>query len=312
MGIKYLRNEEVDRKKWDATLDQASNSLPYAYSWYLDIVAAGQWAALVENDYERIMPLAWNRKKWGYRQVFQPLFSQQGGIFGKETGEEEVKLFLRQIPPDFRYVQLNLNEKNDIANVPGFLFRQRHNILLDLSGDYDQLLSNYSKSLRKRIRKAGEMLELKDPISPLELTDFYSQNLQHKVGLRKSEYQMVTRLMQVAIEKGKGKIHSVFTRDGELAASGFFLISNQRVINLFGASNELGRTHHAMHFLLDRMIESHAASPGVFDFEGSQIPTLADFFLSFGGKKVEYWQVKRNLLPKWIRELNYFLLSLKE
>ena len=54
--IQYLKNKEIDFKKYDACIAAAINSRIYAYSWYLNIVA-DNWDALVLNDYEAVMPL---------------------------------------------------------------------------------------------------------------------------------------------------------------------------------------------------------------------------------------------------------------
>ncbi len=43
-------------------------------------MAAGQWDALVLDDYQAVMPLTW-RSKFGIRYLYQPAFTQQTGIF---------------------------------------------------------------------------------------------------------------------------------------------------------------------------------------------------------------------------------------
>ena len=48
--IQYLEHNQIDKKKWDATVEECGNI--YAYSWYLDIVHPG-WEALVEEDISR-------------------------------------------------------------------------------------------------------------------------------------------------------------------------------------------------------------------------------------------------------------------
>ena len=54
--IKYLEHEEIDLKKWDATIDASPNGMVYAKSWYLDIVSPG-WEGLVNEDYNAVFPL---------------------------------------------------------------------------------------------------------------------------------------------------------------------------------------------------------------------------------------------------------------
>ena len=50
--------------------------------WYLDIVHEN-WDALMEDDYERVMPMPVITKNWRISYIFQPFFVQQLGVFSK-------------------------------------------------------------------------------------------------------------------------------------------------------------------------------------------------------------------------------------
>jgi len=91
MPIRHLTHKEINQKKWDTAIDQAVNGQSYAYAWYLDCVAEN-WDALVADDYAYIMPLPWNAKWLGVKQIYQPIFTQQLGIFGKEKPTKEIIL----------------------------------------------------------------------------------------------------------------------------------------------------------------------------------------------------------------------------
>src|SRR5277367_495617 len=56
--IKYLVRSEIDTEKWDRCILNASNGLIYARSFYLDSMAEN-WSALVEGDFQNVMPLTW-------------------------------------------------------------------------------------------------------------------------------------------------------------------------------------------------------------------------------------------------------------
>ena len=61
MKIKYLCHSKIDFERWDRCVADASNSLIYAESWYLDIVCR-RWGGLVGGDYEAVMPLPISRR----------------------------------------------------------------------------------------------------------------------------------------------------------------------------------------------------------------------------------------------------------
>ena len=81
--IRYLSHDEIDKPQWDACIEGSVNSLPYAASWWLDVVSPG-WEALVSEDYRSVMPLTWH-KKLGVYYLYQPYLTQQLGILQAES-----------------------------------------------------------------------------------------------------------------------------------------------------------------------------------------------------------------------------------
>jgi hypothetical protein len=59
-----------------------------------------------------------------------------------------------------------------------------------------------------------------------------------------------------------------------------------------------------MHFLFDNIIYQFAGHNMFLDFEGSEIESIARFFKGFGSDKVNYYRLKLNRLPfflKWMK-----------
>lgn len=105
--IRYLSHNEIDKTRWDETISQCGNI--YAFSWYLDIVHP-DWSALVEGDYETIMPLT-GGKKFSVEYLFQPFFVQQLGVFSKQAATcETLNRFLEAILEKYRFAEIRLNE----------------------------------------------------------------------------------------------------------------------------------------------------------------------------------------------------------
>lgn len=291
MEIRYLTQTTLDRARWDERLAEAYPALPYPTSWYLDAVAGGQWDALVSPDYRYLFPLPYRRTyRWlGPKRYFQPLFTQQLGLFAAEALSADVQAaFLRAIPGPFA-----LSLHADSPDLGDWSPTPRPNYCLPLDADHTTLFKGYDKALRKRLRKARPAHHLRaDALGPAELVALYRRMLHDKVGLKSRHYSLVQRLITVALAQQAGRIWSVHLDDGSLGAAGFFLHQRGRIINLFGSSTAVGYAAHSMHALLDALIERHAGQPGaVFDFEGSAIPSIARFFASFGSEERPYWHL---------------------
>src|SRR5689334_6379035 len=132
-GIHYLSRKQIDAKKWDDCITNASNGLIYGYSYYLDQMA-GHWDALVYNDYESVMPLPC-RNKYGIRYIYQPFLTAQLGVFGNNLSPALIENFISAIPNSFRLIEVPMNASNT-EGTPKGLSIPRSNYTLQLSRDY--------------------------------------------------------------------------------------------------------------------------------------------------------------------------------
>ena len=141
MDIKYLKNHQIDFKKWNWCISRSFNGIAYAYSWYLDIVSEG-WEALVHGDYEIVMPIT-HSKKMGMRYFFQPLLTQQLGVFSlKQLSPDVVEEFINSIPKEIKLVNINLNKFNKI-NGEAFKLKENRTYELDLIKPYEKQVTDF-------------------------------------------------------------------------------------------------------------------------------------------------------------------------
>lgn len=285
--IQYLQHNEIDPKKWDATIATCGNI--YAFSWYLDIVHPG-WEALVEEDYQSVMPLT-GGKKFGVNYLFQPYFVQQLGVFSKlPLTEEKMRSFLDAIPPKFRFIEIRLNESNTL-NKSIQEFDYHRNILLDLNQDFNIIRSNYHTNTKRNLAKAeSNNLQLVDTVIPYHVVALFTDNrgaLLDKWG--DAEYARLTALTQVAVNRKAAFVLGVTEKGvGRLLCAAIFMMTDHRITFLFSGLTEEGKQRQAMTYLIDQVLQRYANQPVVFDFEGSDDDNLARFYLGFGGKEVNY------------------------
>lgn len=305
--IKYLKHTEINKEKWDRCLEDSPYGLIYAYSWYLDIVCQG-WDALVEDDYISIMPLPVG-KKYGFTYTYPPLFTQQLGIFSLfEITEEKIMEFISKIPPHFRYIEMNMNEKNVIDSGP-IGTKKLVTYILDLNRPYPEIFSDYSTQTKRNLKKAqSSSLTIVQSVRPGKIIKLFNSNRGLNHDLPADYYVILKQLMETLLSKELVKAIGVNDKFNELCAGAFFVKSKNRNIFLFSGANENAYDTHAMTFLINSYIEENAGNPGVFDFEGSMDKDLARFYSGFGSEKVEFLQIRKNNLPmpiKWFKEMQF-------
>ncbi|MDP3929826.1 MAG: hypothetical protein Q8R57_12455 [Bacteroidota bacterium] len=299
--IRYVSHAEIDQAKWDLCIEQSPNGLVYAYSWYLNIVSPN-WDALILDDYLAVMPLTAHRKYF-IQYLSQPFFTQQLGVFAKQAISQEIlQNFLQAIPSKFRFIDIQLNEQNQLLN-PKIKVRKRRNYVLDLAKPYDKIAKDYNTQNKRNLKRAKKFELQIQSISTLETILFYKL---HKAlttkGVKEADYARLQLLMDKASEQQKIICKGVFDKSGELLAAGAFLAHKNRIIFLLGNGSELGKEKGAMTYLMDNIIFLFADHRMILDFEGSEIEGIARFFRSFGAEKRNYYRYKLNRLP-WILRL---------
>lgn len=296
--IRYLKHDQIDQDKWDACINASPNGLLYAFSWYLNMTAPG-WHALVEGDYRSVMPLP-RRRKWGIAYAYQPFFVQQLGIFSTlSLSEETTRSFVNAIPPEYRWVHLNLNTYNPLQPKEGEQLVKRINCELDLISPYEQLRKAYSNNTRRNLRKAENSgLFITHHGQPEVIIDAFRQNRGKQFRkFTDQDYLLLRHLVYSGIHRGLVNLRCAYTRENNFCAGIIFFKSRNKQIFLFSGATAEARQNAAMHLLVDDFIRQHAAQDLVLDFEGSSDANLARFYLGFGSKECVFLQIKINRLP---------------
>jgi len=301
-GIKYIKHQDIDYKKWDHCIENAGNSRVYAMSWHLDRTA-GIWDALVWGDYDVVMPLP-VRKKWGIKYLYQPFYCQQLGIFPNPSADIAME-FYNVVARKFSYFDIQINSANLPPENPGQVqFFPRKNFLLSLNTDYVAISSGYSKNTHRNIAKASNhRLGFVEGITLEEYIGFVQKNQTLKTD--KVQFQKLKSIIAFAQYKGFGEIVGVYSIRNQLCAAVFFCRWKNRIIYLNPVSSNEGKRLRAMFFLIDKMIENNAGKIFQIDFEGSMVPGIARFFEGFGAAPETYYRMKSNRLPvplRWIKK----------
>ncbi len=301
LKIKYFKHAEIDSEKWNRCIDRAENCRIYGYDWHLDRTAE-IWDALIVGDYEFVMPLPY-KIKLGIKYLYQPLYSQQLGIFPNPPDAVK-KQFFDLLFHYFRYADFQINSGNATVTPDNEIdFIPRKNYLLDLTRNYSELSKAFSTNTKRNIKKANKnSLTLIRGIGLEEYLDFKSENL--TAGLNESAMKSLKNVIAYGQHKGFGEIYGVYTQGNKLCAAAYFCRWKERAIYLNAVSNEEGKKLGGMYYLVDNFIKTHAGQNVIIDFEGSMISGLQRFYSGFGAIAETYFQLKFNRLPlflKWLK-----------
>lgn len=303
--IRFVNAKDIDKQRWDAVIENAPNGNIFSYSWYLDSLC-DTWHGLVRGDYEQVMAMP-VQKKMGYEFMFQPFFSREVGVFGKESPtDKEVTEFLQAIPKEYRFIQVGFEHRPtelfEDFEVEEVVFQK-----LEMNRDYDEIYSTFSTNTKRNIKKAIKAELAIKPVEDLnDIIDLFKSNKGGELGFSDSDFAHLSKLMHACVDQGRGWAIGAYDKDNALRATAFFMLGQKTLVYLNGASDAFAKKNGASHFLMNHMIEKWCHKAKALDFGGSKVPSVAKFYHTFGSADQTYCFITRDRLPglvKMVRKL---------
>lgn len=282
--IRYLHHSEIDSEKWNQTVRNSLFSTIFVKYEVLNLLTGSDtWDALVQDNYEAVMPLPF-RQKGVLKYVYTPFFMPQMGIFSvRKLLPDEVEGFLSEDSKHFVLADLLLNEKN----TPDKRLETEISYTLSLQLPYNELYANFSQNTKRNL-KAGEKHQCSVTVQDESVADIialFRNNKGHEeaVHFQDYDYENLQRVSDYLLDKGLLEVYGVRTHDNRLAAGALFVKDGSRRWFWFSGRDNALSDGKPMFTLLNAYIRDHAETSLVLDFNGSSNPNIARLYQSFGG-----------------------------
>ncbi len=290
--IKYLKQNQIDKLLWDKCISTSANSRIYAYSWFLDCMTEN-WDALIVGDYEIVMPLPW-KSKYGFKYIYHPPFIQQLGVFS--SGQTpNIFEFIAAIPKHFIKIDYFFSSNHFDMRWEKYA-KTKQNFVLNLNQPLSEIEKNYKDSLKRNLKSARnngcKISKLGIENIPLVIDMYRNAYEQFYTHFDDDVFKRIKNMLEWSFNIGSATIHAIQLPDNNIVATYITLKDNNRVYYLFGAPNNEGKQSKSIPFLINEIIKEFAESHLLFDFEGSEIPSVASFYQKFNPQVEHYYQVK--------------------
>lgn len=271
MKVRFVPREEIDKVKWNSCVHYALNGNLFGYMWYLD-AAARSWDALVEGDYESVMPLPWQQHWWRGKVLRQPDLIRQTDIYSIHVlSSPRVGAFWEALTLHYQRGQLITDTQCTAPAPNGGIKPAGRNFLLPLLDGYEVMAERLSPGLLDQLKQAREaQLEPNNNLKPERIAALYRQ--QDGRGAAAAErFHALQRIMYQALHRGWGFPAGVQAADGTLLAADFLGLSHDRLISL--APARLAghpQADAAQAYLYYHVLRQHAGRPVLLDFNVRQ------------------------------------------
>ncbi len=292
-NIHIIPSLAIDDFKWNERIIQEPNGLIYSTTSYLDALTDA-WEGLVVNDYETIIAIP-IRKKGFMSYCYSPAFIQQLGIIGK-LNKNDTDAIIRTIKQKYKYGSLQFNFLNNPSLFTGKI-REKTNYIIDLNKPFIDILKCFRKDLKISLEKCKyTFFDYIKHINIETAIEMYQNQYGSKLkSISNKDYQKL--ISYCNNNKSNCFTRSIVNERNEILAIALILKDEKRLYNIANTVSEKGREMNANHFLLSKIIEEFSEQPLSFDFEGSVIPGVKEFYTAFGPYKETYYLYHYNNLP---------------
>ena len=279
--IKRLKYEEVDWQKYQNCLEKSEQHIFFAEKKYLDLLLHQNWEILVDNDYEAVMPVPL-AKKLGFNFVVMPLQTQQLGIFSEKDTPELNESFLAFFQQNYKVFYYAFNAKNEFTT----LLKTRKNYKL-FAEDYENIKKKYSIHRRRNVRITDV---LKDKITFTEaeiLNHCESFFIENVIGfpnfsLKKRAFEN----MKNFLSQNLLKVYELYF-EGELASQAYLVESEKEDFLVNFINDKKFSKYNLSSIILDQIFRKNIEKKD-FNFHGSNISEIAEFYRRFGATEENY------------------------
>ncbi|MDA8388250.1 MAG: GNAT family N-acetyltransferase [Nitrospiraceae bacterium] len=289
------------------------DSVPYVNAifqqpWWLDAVAPGQWHEIViRKGQETLLRFPYvTEKKNGFTTSCMPPVTQTLGPWlrppdGKPSSrislqKELMSELIRSLPPcDSFYQRFHYSITNWLPFYwNGFMQTTRYTYVIEDLSNLDVVWAGMKANIRNKIRKAEKSgVRVADTDDIETFIDLNEMTFRRQGLALPFSRDFVRRLNRACAKRGARKIYITYGPDGRPQTGLFCVYDRHSMYNLLQGGDPALRGSGANALAMWESIKFASGATRAYDFEGSMIEPIEEFFHSFGGVQKPYFEISK-------------------
>lgn len=287
------------------------NTIPYANSlfeqpWWLDIVAPNQWDEILVSNEDGTVIGRMPYVKDGHR-IVMPQLTQNLGIWILPELQSEYVVIQEIIQKIFsafektKFVKVRLSPNNQYV-VPfrwlGYHMEPYFTYQITDLSNCDLIYNRFQKKAKKNIRYARNKVSVFTEVNAQTLWDMLNKTFARQNRKNPMSKELVFLIVESCERNHCGQYFEARDLSGNVHSCIYLVYDEAICYYLLGASDSEFRSSGAQTFLLWEAIQFAAKHSKVFDFEGSMVEGIENFFRQFGGICTPYYEIRKGTLAE--------------
>lgn len=269
--------------------------------WWLDIVVPGKWKEVLVKDKAGNV-IARQVVVCDDTNIYMPNLTQTLGIWMADNERKDYgsqKRIINELIEGYGNIKrANICLDPENAYVLPFkwagytiepFFTYRITDMTDLDGLYD----GFNKTAKKNIKAAKNKVTVSTELDFDELWNMLNKTFEAQNRSNPMSRDLVQRIVTECEKNARGKYFCAKDVEGNVHSCAYFVFDEKVCYYLLGATDSAYRTSGAQSLVLWEGIQFAAKHSEVFDFEGSMIEGIENFFRQFNSECVVYYNVRK-------------------
>jgi len=318
MEIKYIESKS-EYFQWNDFVQKSPQGSLFSETWYLDILKVKyQVLCVIDEDNSIIAGIVLAKNQ--INTYSNPMLDKYLGVI---FSEKQVCVSQKVVSKQFVVIELLITELEKYKSFDyyfhpnfknwtpfhwnGFTQQTRYTYRIDLGVDLESIKSKFHTNTKRNIKNA-----IKNNVRVETKIDFESfYQIINKTFLRQGskapfDKKVIQSYIRQLEEKGSFVTFGAYSEDGILLSvcgiafdkkSSYLLLNGVDVENEVRGANAL-MISHSIEYFKDRC--------DLYDFEGSMLPGIEQFYRRFGGDLISYYRIWKD------NSFNYFKSTAKK
>lgn len=289
------------------------NETPYANSvfeqpWWLDIVAPGNWDEVYVKDNDQViarLAFVLNRKK-----IIMPDWTQTLGIWMRDDiktykrgnshkfKQKEIIFELFKQLPNYKFCKFRLDSSNDYVlpfrwlgfNItPTFSYRINFNGIKNL----DNIKDCYSKHIKRDLNSAKKKIVIQESFDIDNIIELQDKTFKRQKRKNPLEREITSEIIKSALTLNRGRLTYGINSDNKIINGTFSIYDSKSCYYLMAYNDPEYQNSNTLCLLTNDCIEFAFNHSDYFDFEGSMVEGIENFYRAFGSELVTNYLISK-------------------
>ncbi len=302
----------MDSKKIYRAFCKNNDNIPLFHQpWWLDIITENNWDVAISTENNGTIKAAMPymiKRKFGLPVILQSGLTPFLGVLffyppdiAKRTSiysfqNKHLSSIIENLPKNLIYHYSKFLPEFDNW-LPfynnGYEQSIRYTYIIDNIKDHDEVYNNFTNTIKRQIKEAKDKVKITHEDNICLVFALVKESVE-KQGLKFLYKREVLKVLEKKLsEINQSKIFIARDENGN-ATSGLFLVWDKRKAYMLGlgTSQKYGN-NNSTKLLIWESIKYVSQFVDKYDFEGSMLAGVERLYRSFGGKRTQYYEVKK-------------------